>query len=205
MRLRKAFARDGAIPSYGRLCGELGFRSKTAALKLAGRLISKGYLRRCSGGRLAPGEHFFDLVVAETPVRAGPPDIVESDQMGATWSADRWLQDRHGPQFAVPVKGDSMRDAGILDGDVVLVSRTSSPASGDLVVAQVDGEFTLKEFRVENGLPVLLPHNPAYEPIRAKQALEIVGVATGLARRIPSCTSIDLQRHKTKVSRRASK
>lgn len=203
-RLRDVFARNGAIPSYAGLCSELRFRSKTAAVKLAHRLISRGFLQRTPGGRLAPGEHFFDLVITDTPVRAGVPDIAEPEQAAMAWSADRWLQDRRQPQFAVTVKGDSMRDAGILDGDVVLVSKTGSPGPGDLVVANVDGEFTLKEFRLEDGAPVLLPHNPAFAPIRPTQALDIVGVATGLARRIPSHASPST-RLKTKAVRRTPK
>jgi repressor LexA len=83
----------------------------------------------------------------------------------------------------VPVKGDSMIDAGIHDGDIVVVERAKAAQSGDFVVAIVDDEFTLKELALEKGKFILKPHNPAYPVIRPQGQLEIFGVVTGLVRR----------------------
>jgi repressor LexA len=83
----------------------------------------------------------------------------------------------------VPIKGDSMIDAGIRDGDIVVVERTKAAKAGDFVIAIVDNEFTLKELSSERGRFILKPHNPAYPIIRPKGQLEIYGVVTGLVRR----------------------
>jgi repressor LexA len=183
-RLREVFSREGAIPSFEGLRSALGFKSKTAAVKLVTRLVAIGHLRRTAGGRVAPGARFFDLPASETKVTAGSPERIESSSDHTVWSADRWLIDRPEEMMAVPIKGDSMRGAGVFDGDVVLLRRNVDPRPGDFVVAVVDGETTLKEFQRFGKTPVLVAHHPDYAPIRPSESLEIVGVATGLARRL---------------------
>lgn len=76
-----------------------------------------------------------------------------------------------------------MIDAGILDGDTVVVEKRAAASVGDIVVAIVDNEFTLKRLRREKGRPVLRPANKAYAVIRPKENLEIFGVVTGLFRK----------------------
>jgi repressor LexA len=83
----------------------------------------------------------------------------------------------------ITVKGESMIDAGINDGDVAVVERGIAAKSGDFVVAIVDDEFTLKELGSERGQFVLKPHNKAFPVIRPKGTLEIFGVLVGLVRR----------------------
>ena len=83
----------------------------------------------------------------------------------------------------IPVKGESMIDAGINDGDVAVVERGVAARSGDFVVAIVDDEFTLKELATERGQFILKPHNKAFPVIRPKGKLEIFGVLVGLVRR----------------------
>ena len=83
----------------------------------------------------------------------------------------------------IPVKGESMIDAGINDGDVAVVERGIPAKAGDFVVAIVDNEFTLKELGSERGQFILKPHNKAFPVIRPKDNLEIFGVLIGLVRR----------------------
>ena len=73
--------------------------------------------------------------------------------------------------FYAHIEGDSMRDAGIYDGDIVVVDRSLNPKNGDFIVAYIDGEYTLKEFRLDERAQCawLIPHNPDYEPIRVDQ------------------------------------
>jgi repressor LexA len=85
----------------------------------------------------------------------------------------------------IPVKGDSMCDAGINDGDIAVVERGGAARKGDFVVAIVDNEFTLKELGLERDKFILKPHNKAYPVIRPKGSLEIFGVMVGLVRRYP--------------------
>jgi len=82
------------------------------------------------------------------------------------------------------VRGESMIDAGILEGDLVVVEKTASAKRGDIVVAIVDGQFTLKRLDIDRGEFVLKPENKAYPVIRAEGALEIFGVMVGLVRKL---------------------
>jgi DNA polymerase V len=72
--------------------------------------------------------------------------------------------------FYAHIEGDSMRDAGILDGDIVVVDRSLEPKSGDIIVAYLDGEYTVKEFRMDASgqFAWLVPHNPDFQPIRVE-------------------------------------
>ncbi|QNM96467.1 LexA family protein [Chitinimonas koreensis] len=83
----------------------------------------------------------------------------------------------------IPIKGDSMIDAGIHPGDLAVVERRAAANVGDIVVAIVDDEFTLKTLAREAGQFVLQPANPAYPVIRPRGALEIFGVMVGLVRK----------------------
>ena len=84
--------------------------------------------------------------------------------------------------FYAHVEGDSMRDAGILDGDIVVVDRSLEPKNGDYIVAYIDGEYTIKEFRLDASgtCAWLVPHNPDFQPIQvtAESNFQVWGVIT---------------------------
>ena len=82
--------------------------------------------------------------------------------------------------FYAHVQGESMRDAGILDGDIVVVDRSLDPKNGDFIVAFIDGEYTIKEFKQEHDCAWLIPHNPAFQPIQvtAESNFMVWGVIT---------------------------
>jgi repressor LexA len=181
--LRDYYAEARRIPSYQRICELMGFASKTAAKKLLDRLETAGFVERTpDDDAWMPTMRFFERPLAEVAVRAGAPDMIEGSQ-GELLLIDQYLVRQPSRTVMVPVKGDSMIDAGIHDGDIVVVERTKAAQSGDIVVAIVDDEFTLKELATEKGKFVLKPHNPAYPVIRPQGQLEIYGVVTGLVRR----------------------
>ena len=184
-RLRDYYARHGALPSYAGISTIVGYRTKTAAVKLAQRLTSDGYLRPAPGGRLAPAARFFELPQVDAPVRAGAPEAIEARMQAELVTLDDFLIDAPSKTVLVRVKGDSMRDAGVLDGDLAVVERAETAHSGQFVVAVVDGEFTLKELRFEGHRPVLVPHNAEYPPIHPTASLAIYGVVRGIVRRYP--------------------
>ena len=93
-------------------------------------------------------------------------------------SVDRYLISHPSRTVLIKVKGDSMADAGILSGDVVIVEKRSHAKLGDIVVAIVDNEFTVKRLRKEKGRFVLCPENTAYPTLRPPE-LEIFGVVVG--------------------------
>lgn len=182
-RLRDYYADAKRIPSHQRICALMGFASKTAAKKLLARLEMAGFVERTpDDDAWIPGSRFFERPLADIAVRAGAPDMIESTQ-GELFLIDQYLVRQPSRTVMVPVKGESMIDAGIHDGDLVVVERTKAAKAGDFVVAIVDNEFTLKELGVEKGKFILKPHNPAYPIIRPTSQLEIFGVVTGLVRR----------------------
>ena len=81
------------------------------------------------------------------------------------------------------VKGDSMKDAGIIEGDTVLVERTSSPKEGQIVIAEVDGGWTMKYLRKKNGMPYLEAANAKYQPIFPRSNLRIAAVVKAVIRK----------------------
>lgn len=174
----------GVPPSFRELSVRLGARSSNVATKLVAALERKGCLRRSAGLRRTlaltqpppRGIPILGFVPAGTPVDAA--EIVE-DHLA---SIDDLFNTR--PDFLLRVRGDSMRDAGILDGDLVGVLKTPQARSGQIVVARINGEVTLKRLRLSRHQAALLPENPAYRPITVPLAeLVIEGVYLGVVRR----------------------
>lgn len=182
-RLRDYYAETRRIPSFQRIAELMGFASKTASKRLLLRLESAGFVERTpDDDAWMPAARFFERHLADIAVRAGAPDRIEGSQ-GELFLIDQYLVRQPSKTVMVPVKGDSMTDAGIHDGDLVVVERTRAARAGDIVVAIVDDEFTLKELGTERGRFILKPRNPAYAVIRPRDELEIYGVVTGLVRR----------------------
>lgn len=182
-RLRDYYVDTKRIPTQQRICELIGFASKTAAKKLLERLEKAGFVERTpDDDAWMPTPRFFERHLADMTVRAGAPDMIESTQ-GELFLIDQYLVRQPSRTLMVPVKGDSMIDAGIHDGDLVVVERAKAAKAGDFVIAIIDEEFTLKELGLEKGKFILKPHNPAYPIIRPQGQLEIFGVVTGLVRR----------------------
>ena len=116
-------------------------------------------------------------------VAAGAP-IGADAELVDTLSLDARLFSQR-PDYLLRVQGDSMIGDGILDGDLVGVYRTSEARDGQVVVARLDGEITIKRLSLQQGRVRLLPRNPAYAPIEveAGQDFAIEGVYCGLVRR----------------------
>jgi SOS-response transcriptional repressor LexA len=187
-RLRDHYARHGVMPSYAGIGAVVGFRAKTASVKLAQRLAKAGYLKQAPGGKLAPTERFFELPVMEEHVRAGAPEAVAGQMHGDRLTLDSFLIEAPSKTVLFRVRGDSMRDAGILEGDLAVVERAEAARPGEFVVAVCDDEFTLKELRYEGRQAVLVPHNPQFDIIRPARTLQIFGVVRGIVRRYPGAS-----------------
>ena len=185
-RLRDYYAENRRIPSFQRIAELMGFASKAASSKLLERLESAGFVQRTpDDDAWIPANRFFERTLADTAVRAGAPDAIEGTQ-GDLFLVDQYLVRKPSRTFMVPIKGDSMIEAGIQEGDIAVVERSYAAKPGDFVVAVVDNEFTLKELILEKGKFVLKPHNKAYPIIRPKGELEIYGVMVGLVRKYAS-------------------
>jgi repressor LexA len=181
--LQDYYARHRVLPSYASIGSLLGLKSKSSVAALVARLKLAGFLEATPDRRLAPTRRFFARPLATAPVRAGLPNPVDDDA-GDAVTLDDYLIERPSQTVLVRVKGDSMIDAGILEGDLVVVEKRPAAQKGDVVVAIVDGQFTLKRLDLEQGRFVLRPENPAYPVIRPEGALEIFGVMVGLVRKM---------------------
>jgi repressor LexA len=180
-KLRDYYSLHRTLPSYAVIGELLGLRSKSSVAALVERLKRQGYLQATPERRLSPGRHFFERPWAEG-VRAGFPSPAEEVLRDAL-TIDEYLIERPSQTLLITVKGDSMIEAGIHPGDIAVVERRITADPGELVVAIVDNEFTLKHLaRDESGF-FLRPANTAYAPIRPKGELQIFGVVVGLIRK----------------------
>ncbi len=173
------------MPSYAGISEMLGFESKAASFKLAQRLTQQGFLRRGPHGRLVPTSRFLGIPLAADPVRAGQPQAASNAMEAELVTLDSYLVDSPLSTLLVRVKGDSMIEAGILDGDLAVVDRDKNARAGDIVVAKIDGEFTVKELKYRGTEPVLQPHHPTMSAIQPQGPWQVFGVVCGIVRRLP--------------------
>ena len=188
-----AFLRDriegqGLTPSLAEIAAEFGFSSRNAAHKHVQALVAEGLIELASGqkrgirlvGGRGPGQMLSLPVLGR--VAAGSPLGADIGLDQQVW-LDRTLFSMK-PDYLLKVQGDSMIDDGILDGDLVGVHRTSDAHNGQVVVARVDGEITIKRFERGRHHIRLLPRNPSHAPIVVEpdQDFAIEGVYCGLVR-----------------------
>ena len=175
--LQDYYARHRVLPSYSAIGTLVGLSSKASVAGMVLRFKAEGILESSPDRRLKPGKRFFERPLAES-VRAGlPSPATDSGPEGL--SIDEYLVAHPSKTVLITVKGDSMIDAGIHPGDVVIVEKRASANIGDIVVAIVDNEFTLKRLHKERSQIVLKPENKAYPVIRPKGDLELFGVVVG--------------------------
>jgi SOS regulatory protein LexA len=179
--LRMYYGAHGVLPSYAAIGRLVGMSSKASVAEMVGRLKRDGFLDSTPDRRLRPGTRFHERPIADH-VRAGTPSAIDALPV-ETINLDSYLIGDRQETVLVRVKGDSMVEAGIREGDIAVVERRSDARSGQIVVAVVDGEFTLKRLAYTRGRPVLLAENKAYAPIRPRADLHIFGVLVGLARK----------------------
>lgn len=126
-----------------------------------------------------------ELPLYSSKVSAGFPSPCD-DHIAKRLNIHDYLVDQEDATFLITVTGLSMRDAGLLPKDVVIVDRSKNAAIGNIILAVIDGEFTIKQLGLgENGNPVLLPANPDFKPIEIKEGMDfdIWGVVTGSIRK----------------------
>jgi repressor LexA len=179
--LRRFWQRHRRMPSYRELASLAGYRSTNAAVKLARRLQDAGFISTDGTGKLVPARLWGQTRVLGD-VRAGFPSPAE-EELADTMSLDEWLIGNKEATFMLKVQGDSMIEAGIMPGDMVLVERGRTPRDGDVVIAEVDGQWTMKTLRHRSRGVVLIAANAKYPPIRPKETLNITAVVVAVVRR----------------------
>lgn len=179
--LRQFYRQESRVPSYSEMLTLFGYSSKNAVYRLVNRLEEYGYVNR-SGGKLVFNAGITGSIRLLGTVQAGFPSPAE-EELTDVVSLDEYLIKDPESTFMLTVTGDSMIDAGIQPGDIVLVEKGGTPKIGEIVVAQVDEEWTLKYFGKDGKGIFLDPANEKYKRIRPKQSLTIGGIVRGVVRR----------------------
>ena len=161
-KLSSFFAENKRMPTYEEMKNLFDVASKNTVAYRINKLLDVGFLTK-SGNKLSLTQ--IGSVMRLGTVQAGFPTTAEEDVMSELVSLDDFLIERKSSTYMLEVVGESMKDAGILPGDLVLVERGRTPRRGDIVLALVDNEYTLKYFQTENGRPVLVPANRAFKKI----------------------------------------
>jgi SOS regulatory protein LexA len=179
--LSRFYREKGRMPSFSELGEITGLRSKNAVSKLVDKLDSLKVIRKDDKGRLIPGTIAAPLRILGA-VEAGFPSPAE-EELADTLSLDELLIDNPDATFLLRVSGDSMSGAGILPGDMVIVDRGQTAKSGDIVIAEVDGQWTMKYLRKRGDSITLVAANPKYSPIKPQNELKIAGIVTAVVRK----------------------
>lgn len=181
------FIRDtGMAPTRAEIADNMGFRSKNAAADHLRALERKQMIRlyndRSRGIQLLEaslGEEESLPIIGQ--VAAGTPiDAIQNLEGSLPVPPSLF---RKKPTYLLRVRGDSMRDAGILDGDLIAIRKANTALNGDIVVARIDDEVTVKTLKIDRKSATLLPSNPDYAPIHVNpEELVIEGTFVGLIR-----------------------
>ncbi len=205
--IREAIENTGFPPTRAEIAAELGFRSANAAEEHLQALARKGAIEISPGtsrgirlkdgvaGAASAGRGRAAQMALPHPalmqlslplvgrVAAGSP-ILAQEHIESTYNVDPALFAAK-PDYLLKVRGMSMRDAGILDGDLLAVKKTDSAKNGQIIVARLGDDVTVKRYKKSGSLIELLPENPDFEPIRVNPAQEdfaLEGLAVGLLR-----------------------
>jgi repressor LexA len=177
-QLRDYYAENGVMPSFAGIASLVGLNTTSAVSVMVGRLKESGFLVSTPDKRLAPGPRFYERPEVAEAVRAGMPEYIR-DVANDPVLIDRLLVEEPSRTVIVPIQGDSMMNAGLLEGDRVVVKRGAPAKPGDVVVAIVDGEFTVKYLASDERGYYLKPGNPDFDDIRPQNELELFGRVTG--------------------------
>lgn len=176
----ESFAQEnGYAPSVREIGDAVGLRSPSTVHAHLRILEENGYLQKSKGKTRTlslPGQPGYRNVPVIGTVRAGQPILAVEDAVGYVP-----FEGSGEGLFALNVRGDSMKDAAILEDDVVIVRPQRTADNGQIVVALIDDEATVKRLRLEKGHVWLMPENPAYQPIDG-EGCSILGVVVAVYR-----------------------
>jgi len=180
--LRDRFYAGGSMPTIREICYEMGWKAVGTAQDVVGALIEKGWIerdRKHARGLRLKGQEDLRAVPILGSAPAGPPVEAIEDHKGSAM-IPTYIRGR---VFGIRIDGDSMKNAGIDDGDIVIVKQTSQAQNNDIVVAMVDGEVTVKRFERRKNQIWLKPENPRYKPrLITDPSFRILGKIIGLHR-----------------------
>jgi len=182
------YKQNKRMPVYTEIMKLLGFKSKNAVAKVIDKLIGEGVLDKDSSGHIIPNK-----LIGEIPllglVEAGFPTVAEEIDLDMINIDDYLISDKDS-SYMLEVKGESMIDAGIHEGDMVIAEKVSSEGKGkkevrdgDIVIALIDGGWTMKYYRNRLGKVYLEPANKNFKNIYPENELEIAAIVKGVIRK----------------------
>lgn len=180
-KIQSFYSTHKRMPDYAEIMRILGFKSKNAVFKLIEKLVEMGIVTKDSKGKLIPRN-----IISEVPllglVEAGFPTSGIDEDVN-TLNIDEYLVGHKESTYLLEVKGDSMIDEGIREGDLVVAERRGEPKDGDIVIAEIDGGWTMKYFRKKGTKVYLEAANKKYKPIFPEYDLKVAAIVKGVIRK----------------------
>jgi repressor LexA len=189
--LKQWIAENGMPPTRAEMCASLGFRSPNSAEEHLRALQRKGAIEMLAGSSRgirimgeddASNDEEFGLPLIGK-VAAGSPMLAQENMVGRYPVSPLMFQPR--ADYLLQVKGMSMKDVGIMDGDWLAVHKTQTAQSGQIIVARIEGDATVKRLKLKGRQAFLIAENPEFLPIvvdLSKQTLDIEGLVVGVVR-----------------------
>ncbi len=183
----KVFA--GMPPTLAEIADKFGYKNRMTARQHIEALEKKGYLKRSPkisrGLELIVEDKFFIPKPVLGEVAAGSPLVMYPDAIDTIQLPS--IVKMPGQSFILKVKGNSLRDAYIFEGDYIIVNPNAPAKNGDIIVAILDDSAVVKRFFSKKGIVELISENPDYQPIlieKGKQKFKLVGVVVGIYRKM---------------------
>ena len=188
-KLESFYSQNKRMPTYSEMMKLFSFKSKNAVYRVVEKLLDAGLVAKDHLGRLIPTDSFADVPMLGL-VTAGLPATVE-EELTDTINLDDMLIGKKELTYMLEVDGDSMIDAHIEKGDMVLVERANNARDMQIVIAEVDGEYTMKYFRRSTKLTAgkvseqawLEPANKNYKSIYPEHSLNVIAILKAVIRK----------------------
>ncbi len=178
--LKNFYRKNRRLPSYSEMLKIFNVASKRTIYEYVQQLIDEGFIKKVNN-KLSPTKMFFAIPVLGM-IQAGFPILAQQSRSYLT--LDEYFIEKPDNSFLLKVHGDSMINAGIFEGDLVVIEQKGDFKAEDIVLAEIDNEWTLKILKKERGRTYLEAANPSYPPFYPKQELKIHGVVRAVMRKL---------------------
>lgn len=175
------YHRNKRMPTYSEMMKIFNFKSKNAVARVVEKMIDAGLVRKDSKGKLIPDTMLGEISILGL-VKAGIPATTE-ENIGDSINIEDLLIEKKGSTYMLEVDGDSMIDAHIEEGDLVIVERADTARNMQIVIANVDGEFTMKYYRTDGKKAWLQAANKHYKDIHPEHYLNVTAIVKGVIRK----------------------
>ena len=180
-KLKETYGKE-VLPSFEQIAKEFGFKHKNSVWQYFNKLKEENLIEE-RNNRFFINKDLFGAVLFSSVVKAGFASVAD-DYIEKRISLDESFEINSPSTFLFTVSGDSMINLGIYEGDKVIVKKTNTARDGDIVIAFIDGGYTLKTYRNKQGKVWLEPANENYPNLYPKEQLIIFGVAQGIVRKL---------------------